>query len=265
MGGETMRATDIMHPEDAKAIQIIKGVPGYEQLIRMFMKLGYEAQYRGENMANHIRVTTESFPEIYRLFKTVVANVGIQEPELYIYNDPEMNAYTYGETNTFIALSSGAVEKMNGEELMGIISHECGHILCRHTLYSTMFKTLTEMGSVFGVIHRTLFAPLYLALQYWNRKSELSADRCAAVVVDEEVYQSALVKLASGLKDVTGKARRLVEQGKQYESFKSSSLWYRIQQEYRCMFYSHPQLCTRALELDRWKDSYSYRVLRYTV
>lgn len=48
---------------------------------------------------------------------------------------------------------------MNGEELMGIISHECGHILCRHTLYSTMFKTLTEMGSVFGVIHRTLFAP----------------------------------------------------------------------------------------------------------
>ena len=46
MGGETMRATDIMHPEDAKAIQIIKGVPGYEQLIRMFMKLGYEVQRR---------------------------------------------------------------------------------------------------------------------------------------------------------------------------------------------------------------------------
>lgn len=257
IGGKVMRAIDIMHPEDAKAIQIIKGVSGCEQLIRIFMELGYEAQYRGESMVNHIRVTTESFPEICRLLKTVVAKVGIREPELYIYNDPEINAYTYGQTNTFIALSSGAVEKINGEELKGIMAHECGHILCKHTLYDTMFWTLKEMEAVLGVIHGTMFAPLYLTLQYWNRKSELSVDRCAAVVVDEEVYQSALVKLASGLKEVTGKSRRLVEQGKQYEAFKRSSLWYRIQQEYRCMFYSHPQLCIRALELDKWKDLYS--------
>ena len=64
-----MKATDIMHPEDAKAIQMIKSVPGCEQLIRVFMKLGYEAQYRGENLANHIKVTLKSFSEIYRLFK----------------------------------------------------------------------------------------------------------------------------------------------------------------------------------------------------
>ena len=35
-----MKATDIMHPEDAKAIQMIKSVPGYEKLVRLFMKLG---------------------------------------------------------------------------------------------------------------------------------------------------------------------------------------------------------------------------------
>lgn len=40
-----MKATDIMHPEDAKAIQMIKSVPGYEKLVRLFMKLGYEMQY----------------------------------------------------------------------------------------------------------------------------------------------------------------------------------------------------------------------------
>ncbi len=260
-----MKATDIMHPEDAKAIQVIKSVPGCAQLVCVFMKLGYEAQYRGENLANYIKVTTDSFPEIYRLFKVVIAKVGIREPELYIYNDPEINAYTYGETNTFIALSSGAVEKMTKDELKGILAHECGHILCKHSLYMTIWRTLQDMGSALGMIHWTMFAPLYLALQYWSRKSELSADRCAAVVVNEEVYQSTLVKLASGLKEITGKSRRLVEQGKQYEAFKRSSLWYRVQQEYRCMFYSHPQLCTRALELDKWKDSYGYRMLRYMI
>jgi Zn-dependent protease with chaperone function len=134
-----MKATDIMHPEDAKAIQMIKSVPGCEQLIRVFMKLGYEAQYRGENLANHIKVTLKSFSEIYRLFKEVVARVGIREPELYIYNDPEINAYTYGETNTFVAISSGAVERMNKDELKGILAHECGHILCKHTLYMTIW------------------------------------------------------------------------------------------------------------------------------
>lgn len=257
-----MRAKDIMHPEDAKAIQIIKGVPGCEGLIRRFMKLGYEALYRGENLANHIRVTSECFPEIYRLFQEVVAKVGIKEPELYVYNDPEINAYTYGETDTFVAISSATVEKMSREELKGIMAHECGHILCKHTLYETILRTLQDMGFAMELLHRSLFAPLYLTLQYWSRKSELSADRCGAAVVGEETYQSAILKLASGLKEITGKPYGLVEQGKLYEAFKRSSLWYRMQQEYHCMFYSHPQLCTRALELDRWKDSYAYQMLR---
>ena len=257
-----MRAQDIMHPEDAKAIQMIRNVPGCERLVRKFMELGYEAQYRGENLANMVQVTSRSFSEIYVLFKEVVNRVGIKEPELYVYNDPVMNAYTYGETHTFIALSSGLVEKMSREELKGVIAHECGHILCKHTLYLTMYRTLRDMGIFLGLIHRTMFAPIYLALQYWSRKSELSADRCGAAVVGENVYQSALVKLASGMQETAGQSHRLVEQGREYEAFKRSSLLNRIQQEYRCIFYSHPQLCTRALELDRWKMSYAYRSQR---
>ena len=194
-----------------------------------------------------------------------MARVGIREPELYIYNDPEINAYTYGETNVFVAISSGAVERMNKDELKGILAYECGHILCKHTLYMTIWKTLQDMDTVLGAIRRTVFAPFYLALQYWNRKAELSADRCAAVVAGEETFQSVLVKLASGLPQSIARVRGLVEQGKQYEAFKRSSLWYRMQQEYRCMSYSHPQLCTRALELDRWKESYSYRTLRHAI
>ena len=50
-----------------------------------------------------------------------------------------------------------------------------------------MFRTLRDMGAFMGLIHRTLFAPLYLALQYWNRKSELSADRCGMIITSEEI------------------------------------------------------------------------------
>ena len=260
-----MRASDIMHPEDAKAIQAIRSVPGCERLIRAYLQLGYERQLRGENLANCVQVTSKSFPRIYALFREVVKKVGIQEPDLYIYNDPVINGYTFGETRPFVALSSSLIEHLNEEELKGIMAHECGHILCKHSLYATMYQTLQEMGFLLRALNRALLAPLWLALQYWSRKSELSADRCGAVVVGEEVYQSALCKLASGLRETDTSAHRLVEQGKEYEAFKRSSLWNRIQQEYRCVFYSHPQLCTRALELDRWQMSYQYRRLRRAV
>lgn len=257
-----MRSQDIMHPEDAKAIQMIKKVPLCESLVRLFMEMGYEAQYRGENLANMIQISPNYLSDVYTLFKKVVKIVGIKEPELYVYNDPVLNAYTFGETHTFIAISSGMLETMSSEELKGVIAHECGHILCKHSLYETIYQTIQEMGFILGALHRSLFAPLYLALQYWNRKSELSADRCGAAVVGEECYQKALIKLASGLKETPPDSNRLVEQGRQYEAFKHSSLWNRIQQDYRCIFYSHPQLCTRAVELSRWKISYNYKMLR---
>lgn len=257
-----MKAKDIMHPEDAKAIQAIQKIKGVDNFIRMYMNMGYESLYRGENMANMIQVTEETFPEIYGAFQKVVNIVGINEPKLYIYNDPVINAFTYGETDTFIALSSGMIEHLDMEELKGVIAHECGHILCKHTLYMTILETIKDAGSFFRVISYSLLAPIFLAMQYWSRKSELSADRCGAAVVGEECYQRVLAKLASGMKHVSKNTRGLVEQGKLYIAFKRASLWNKVQQESRSMFYSHPQLCVRALELDRWKVSDNYKMLR---
>ena len=50
-----MEAKDIIHPEDAKAIKAIKGIPGLEKAIACFMKFGFEQQFRGENLGNMIR------------------------------------------------------------------------------------------------------------------------------------------------------------------------------------------------------------------
>ena len=40
-----MEAKDIIHPEDAKAIKAIKGIPGLEKAIACFMKFGFEQQF----------------------------------------------------------------------------------------------------------------------------------------------------------------------------------------------------------------------------
>lgn len=257
-----MKARDIMHPDDAKAIQAIQSLKGVDELIRMYMNWGYESIFRGENMANMKLVNQESFPEIYHAFQEVIKKVEVKEPQLYIYNDSYINAFTYGETDTFIAISSGMVEHLDIEELKGVMAHECGHILCKHTLYMTILEIIKDAGYFLQLIHYSMLAPIFLAMQYWSRKSELSADRCGAAVVGEECYQRVLEKLASGMKHVSKNTKGLVEQGKSYVAFKRASLWNRVQQESRRMFCSHPQLSVRALELDRWKSSDNYKMLR---
>ncbi|MBR6840858.1 MAG: M48 family metallopeptidase [Prevotella sp.] len=260
-----MKASDIMHPEDAKAIQVLRRLKGFDEIVRISMQYGYEQIYRGINLGNLVKVNAHNLPNLYLAFKNVVKRVGIKEPELYIYNDPEMNAYTYGETNPFIAISSSLVEKMTIDEVSCIIAHECGHILCKHTLYNTLLRTITELGNLFELISAATFGPILVTMYYWHRKSELSADRCAAAVVGERTYQMAMLKLACGISDIKGSPYQLVEQARAYHRFEKDSWWNRIQQNCRVTFYSHPQMVNRAWEIDRWKNSWQYKELRNSI
>ena len=256
-----MKASQIMHPADAKALQVLKQARGFNTLVKYFMEKGNERIMRGENLGTMLRVTPDNLPKVYTAFREVVNRVGIDEPELYVYNDPVMNAYTYGDTRIFVALSSSLVERLTLPELQSIIAHECGHILCRHTLYKTLLYIIEDMGKAAQVITESLAFPAYCALQYWSRMSEYSADRCAAAVVGEQVFQSAFLKLTSGLSDIQGNPYQLVEQGRKYNEMKNASFLDRVQQACREMFFSHPQNCQRAYEIDRWKSSAAYRSL----
>lgn len=254
-----MDAKDIMHPNDAKAIQVFSTLKGFNTLAAIAMRYGYERLYRGENLGELIKVNDENFPKVDKALSDVVSKVGIEKPELFIYNSPEMNAYTYGHDEPFIAISSSMVEKMDSNELLSILAHECGHILCKHTLYLTMLVILENAGDLMGLLSDTVFLPCLVALRFWSRSSELSADRCAAAVVGEEVFQRTMLKLTSGLSEVNGDPYQLVRQAVEYEKHCGDSLWDKIQQAGRVAFNTHPQMCQRALEAHRWCKSWQYR------
>jgi Zn-dependent protease with chaperone function len=142
------------------------------------------------------------------------------------------------------------------------MAHECGHILCHHTLYNTLLRTIEELGMLFKIISYSTLGPILMAMQYWSRKSELSADRCEAAIVGHEVYQRTLLKLTCGLSKIEGSPYQLVEQAREYHKMEHESWWDVIQQNCRIAFNSHPQSCERAWEIDRWKNSWQYRRLR---
>lgn len=257
-----MEARMIMHPSDAKAIEALRQLKGFDALTRKAMEYGYEHLVRGENLGEMVHVTNDNFPKVYQPFQEVVQSVGIEMPELYIYNNPVMNAYTYGDTNLFVAVSSSVIEKLSTDELKSVMAHECGHILCHHTLYNTMLAILINTGVALELISESLLMPITAALRYWSRCSEYSADRCAAAVVGERTFQMENLKMTCGLAEVQGSPYQLVDQARQYEEHRSGSLWDRLQQTFRILFYTHPQSCQRALEIDRWKHSWQYRQLR---
>ena len=256
-----MKASDIMHPEDAKALAALRKVPFVDDVCREVMRLAGENIYRGENLATMVRVTERCIPELYREMKEVVRKVGIAMPEVYVYNDPVMNAFTFGETHPFVCVSSSVVEKMTSEERKAILAHECGHILCHHVLYMSVVLTLERLGQNFGILHYAFDGAISLALNYWSRRSEFSADRCAVAVVGERAFQSSMLKMASGLSDIGNDPYQLVKQAKEYHQHERKSVWSRIQQNCRMAFYSHPQMVNRAWEIDRWKNSYMYKQL----
>lgn len=254
-----MNATDIMHPEDLKALDILKKIPLIDEMCRAMLEFVYEKLYMGENLAMMVKVDETYMPELYHDFLDVTKIVSIDTPKLFIYNDPVMNAFTFGETDTFVCVSSSLVEKMNREERKAILAHECGHILCQHVLYGSVVETLRMYAENLGVLGSTLTGPVNLALQYWSRRSEYSADRCAAAVVGERVFQSSMLKIALGLADAGNDPYRLVKQAKEYHAHEKKDVWSRIQQNCRMAFYSHPQFVNRAYEIDRWKNSAVYR------
>lgn len=257
-----MTAKDIMHPNDLKTIQVLKSIPYCDTICRKIMEYGYERVFRGENLGTMVKASDKCLTRVCKLMQKTARCVGIAVPEVYVYNDPVMNAFTYGETNPFVCISSSCVEKLTDDELGCLMAHECGHILCKHTLYNSVVNLIQMFGERMGIITRSMSQPIYIALQYWSRQSEYSADRCAAVVTGERVFQQMTMKMASGLTDVNNDPYQLVHQAKEYNNFENQSLWDKIQQNCRVVFYSHPQMVNRAYEIDRWKNSFVYKKQR---
>jgi len=87
--------------------------------------------------AAFIRMATGSKPlnrienkKVYNLVENLCISQGMTLPKIYIIDDDSLNAFASGiNSNSFsISLSKGIINKLNEEELEGVIAHELSHI-----------------------------------------------------------------------------------------------------------------------------------------
>ncbi|MDD5043511.1 MAG: M48 family metallopeptidase [Patescibacteria group bacterium] len=75
-------------------------------------------------------IAKQDNPYVYRLVENLCIAAGLQTPKIYLIPDPAPNAFATGRDpeHASIALTTGIVEKLENEELEGVIAHELSHI-----------------------------------------------------------------------------------------------------------------------------------------
>jgi len=90
--------------------------------------------YRGDKMmlwsVRAKPIAKEDNPYVYRLVENLAITAGLPLPQIYIINDPAPNAFATGRDpkHASIALTTGLIERLENEELEGVIAHELSHI-----------------------------------------------------------------------------------------------------------------------------------------
>lgn len=258
-----MITTDFIHPEDAKALKALESIPGLRFLVKKFLELGYERMHYGINMASHIRLSPTQLPEIYKHLPPICEKLGMEIPEFYLEMNPIPNAGTYGDTRIFISVTSGLVEMMNDDELDAVLAHECGHILCRHTLYRTIATYLFNEGMKIGILD-DIAEPLKVALFYWMRKSELSCDRVSALITSPKTVANVMARLSGGPKGLTAGVNfeEWAKQADKYDEIYNDGWWNKSIMIYNTMMMTHPFAAVRVREILKWCKTGQYAEIK---
>jgi heat shock protein HtpX len=75
-------------------------------------------------------ILKEDNPYIYRMVENLCITAGLPLPKIYIISDPAINAFATGRDpeHASLAITLGAIEKLENEELEGVIAHELSHV-----------------------------------------------------------------------------------------------------------------------------------------
>ena len=92
-------------------------------------------------------------PELYRLVENLCITSGLPLPRIYILPETQPNAFATGrdEKHAVVAVTAGLLQKLDRQELEGVIAHELSHIKNKDMLLQTIAVTLA--GSIALLSH----------------------------------------------------------------------------------------------------------------
>ena len=216
------------------------GIVGVIFALILWVIMSLVAYFQGDSillaMSRARKISHDDHPRLHNIVEEMKIASGLEAmPSIYIVDDPAMNAFATGRDpkKASVTVTSGLLQKLNRDELQGVVGHEMAHIKNRDVLLMAMCSVLlgtivllawyASRFMIFGGMGRTrrssssgggglgqiiiivvalalmILAPLMAQLIYLSisRKREYLADASSALYTRyPEGLASALEKLA---------------------------------------------------------------------
>ena len=252
------------HPADRAATSALHSVPLLDTVVKRLTDVGHERRLRQIVMGNAIRLGEAQVPDVWRSYVQCTSSLDLASiPDLYVTNDPQVNAMTIGAKTPIMVVKSSLVASYDPDEIRTVLAHETGHVLSEHYLYTTALVLLKQFLD--GALPRSLLLGLparaiYLALLEWARAAELSSDRAAALVMADPLQPCRmLMRLAGGaLPGMSFEA--FLKQASDYHG--EDDLFARHARFWVELNLTHPFAVRRVKELMEWVQTGDYDRIR---
>ena len=99
-------------------------------------------------------------PELYRIVENLCITAGLPVPRIYILQEAQPNAFATGRDakHAVVAVTRGLLERLDRDELEGVISHELSHIGNKDMLLMTAVVVLVGFVSIISnIFARSMF------------------------------------------------------------------------------------------------------------
>src|SRR6187549_540646 len=258
---------EYIHPLDKSALAAVKAIPGVDSALKKLLAWTGESAIRVSFMASAVKVTPKQCPDLHAKLQIACTTLGVDMPDMFVQQNPVVNAFTGGVDRPVIVLYSQLIERLNDEETLAVIAHEVGHIHAEHVLYLTAARLIEALANLSvgklipgsEIVKFIISAGIASALLAWARRAELSCDRAAALVVqDPHIVGRTMMKLAGGTFASKIDYEQFLEQGrefqKNYDAKKLDKFWADILNA----GLSHPFPIWRVSEIIEWVESGQY-------
>ena len=124
-------------------------VAGLTIALAIWVVMNLVAFFQGDNillaLSRAKKIRPDDHPRLYNVVEEMKIASGLEKiPDIYIIDDSALNAFAVGRSpsRAAVAITSGLLQKLNRDELQGVIAHEMAHVKNRDVLLMTMCGVL---------------------------------------------------------------------------------------------------------------------------
>lgn len=203
------------------------GGVGFAGIIAIVMAL--VSYYRGDRIAlwssGAKEVSKRDAPELYRTIENLAIASGVPTPKVYIIPDPAINAFATGRDphHASVAVTTGAIERLDRTELEGVMAHELSHVK------NYDIRVMTIVVVLVGII--ALLSDMLLRMRWFHGDRDRDRGQMGVILLIAGIALAILAPIAAEL------IKLAVSRKREYLADASGALLTR-----------HPEGLARALE-----------------